>query len=272
MKKNIKKVLILSLLFINPLSLYFTNNNLLANSIQQEECTICLSNIDQDSDHVTLGCLHKFHSACINNWISDGIHSIYSHQASCPNCRTPIGNLSQEGYSPEANIQEEIHNQVSEPALPDNPDRTIPEARVTLNAPQVIPQVTRNPNRRTTNQLVPQVQNQVTSNVAREFRIQRRRPTLNSTNSHNARSANHNNPHDINRTNNRNRTRTSGEESRRKEAEKKLKKKLKKKILKLKKIFLIKAKNKFRSKTNKNSLIKKYVQRHIKKAKTTLIR
>lgn len=251
MKTNIKKLLILSLLVINPLSLYFTTNVLLADASHQEECSICLNNIDQFADHSILGCSHKFHNECINNWISDGPHIAYGHQATCPNCRAPIGNFSQENNVSEVNNREERQEQVHEPVV------NRPAIETTIVRPIRPPQLSNT--QLSDNRTVAQA----TNNTAREFRIQRRRPTLNGVNSQHARSTQNVRP---------NSRRSSRENIRREKAKKRLKKAHKQKILKLKKILLKRAKNKFRCKTHRDMLIKKYVQSRIRKARATAIR
>ncbi|CAF0998153.1 unnamed protein product [Adineta steineri] len=51
-----------------------------------EDCTICLSSMEEENKCSLLPCKHVFHTECIHGWIdSDEERSL-----ECPNCRKPI--------------------------------------------------------------------------------------------------------------------------------------------------------------------------------------
>ncbi|KAL3770132.1 LOW QUALITY PROTEIN: hypothetical protein ACHAW5_009673 [Stephanodiscus triporus] len=45
-------------------------------------CSICLDGFSRGGDRVTLLCSHRFHTSCVNRWLSS--------QHSCPVCRTSV--------------------------------------------------------------------------------------------------------------------------------------------------------------------------------------
>lgn len=55
-------------------------------TIHNEECAICIQNgtESEDSNFVTLPCNHKFHDACIRQWLTIG------NALNCPICRAPM--------------------------------------------------------------------------------------------------------------------------------------------------------------------------------------
>ncbi|WAQ90153.1 hypothetical protein PtA15_12A139 [Puccinia triticina] len=53
--------------------------------INHEECAICLSDFDSESDTIALDCKHLFHKHCINCWLYKG-----SPPYTCPACRDPL--------------------------------------------------------------------------------------------------------------------------------------------------------------------------------------
>lgn len=60
------------------------------------ECSICLDEIEDLSDHVKLSCSHCFHSECINQWLS--------RSNSCPYCRKIIKDTYQIYFSKYKNL------------------------------------------------------------------------------------------------------------------------------------------------------------------------
>jgi len=57
-------------------------NEELGRTSSPDECTICLDPVDDNDVTVELQCEHKFHSACITEWLQK--------ELTCPNCRSPL--------------------------------------------------------------------------------------------------------------------------------------------------------------------------------------
>ena len=55
----------------------------------EDRCNICLSEIKSGDSIRILNCKHNFHSECLDKWLHI--------KDTCPNCRTPISNVLEEG-------------------------------------------------------------------------------------------------------------------------------------------------------------------------------
>lgn len=54
----------------------------------QKECSVCLDDIDENSQILLEECNHLFHKECLNRWITASSNSTPTYM--CPLCRTPI--------------------------------------------------------------------------------------------------------------------------------------------------------------------------------------
>jgi len=61
-KNGVKKELVAQL----PTSLFKPNPNLLAD---EAKCSICMCEYEEGEELKTLMCLHRFHTACIEEWL-----------------------------------------------------------------------------------------------------------------------------------------------------------------------------------------------------------
>lgn len=59
------------------------------------ECTICLSKVKANCRSVTLDCGHRFHTKCINAWMTTQFE--YTDSSSCPTCK---GHILTYAYQP----------------------------------------------------------------------------------------------------------------------------------------------------------------------------
>ena len=67
--------------------------NAYGNTIEIEKCYICLENLDDvyrfpfdcNRSHLKCGCLNRYHTACLNTWLSN--------QNKCPICKKKINDI-----------------------------------------------------------------------------------------------------------------------------------------------------------------------------------
>lgn len=57
------------------------------------ECSICLENINLNSDSAVMDCMHHFHYSCINSWMR-----YKTSTNTCPTCNTGINIIKTSKY------------------------------------------------------------------------------------------------------------------------------------------------------------------------------
>merc|ERR1719440_1675962 len=60
-----------------------TTTSQFCSSDARDQCSVCLMDFDQGDSLRTLECTHRFHMACIDQWLAQS--------GQCPVCKQPVG-------------------------------------------------------------------------------------------------------------------------------------------------------------------------------------